>query len=51
MDGNVQIPRIERDESYYALRRDIEEFFYDEAELIDCQRSTWGWRVCWRCSR
>lgn len=40
MDGNVQIPRIERDESYYALRRDIEEFFYDEAELIDNRRFT-----------
>lgn len=35
MDGNIETPRIERNESYYKLRREIEEFFYDEAELID----------------
>lgn len=38
MDGNLDSPRIQRDESYYTLRREIEEFFYDEAELIDSRR-------------
>ena len=35
MDGNLKSQRIQRDESYYNLRHDIEEFYFDEAELID----------------
>lgn len=35
MDGNLESSRILRDDNYFRLRRGIEEFYYDEAELID----------------
>lgn len=31
-------PRLVRDAHYYELKRDIEEFLYDEAELLDQRR-------------
>lgn len=38
MNAITESPRIVRDDAYYALRREIEEFFYDEAEHIDNRR-------------
>lgn len=40
MDATVETPRILRDDAYYTLRREIEEFYYDEAECIDTRRFT-----------
>lgn len=38
MSTEVDSKPIQRDESYYRLRREIEEFYYDEAEAIDTRR-------------
>lgn len=35
MDTELESPRIVRNADYFALRSEIEEFYYDEAELID----------------
>lgn len=40
MDGTETTPRIIRDDAYFILRREIEEFYYDEAECIDSRRFT-----------
>ena len=40
MDAPVASPPIIRDDAYYNLRREIEEFYYDEAECIDSRRFT-----------
>lgn len=40
MDAIVETPRIQRDQAYYDLRREIEEFYYDEAEHVDNRRFT-----------
>lgn len=37
MNQSLQ-PTIERDEAYYRLRGEVEDFFYDEAECIDDRR-------------
>lgn len=38
MDGAQTEQLLERNDAYYRLRREIEEFFYDEAEAIDNRR-------------
>lgn len=38
MDAKTEKPRLARDGDYFALRGEIEEFFYDEAELIDTRQ-------------
>lgn len=38
MDAIVESAGIQRDDAYYNLKRDIEEFYYDEAEHIDNRR-------------
>lgn len=38
MDAIVETGRIQRDEQYYLLKREIEEFYFDEAEHIDNRR-------------
>ncbi len=40
MDAKVETPRLTRDADYFRLRMEIEEFFFDEAELIDNRRFT-----------
>ena len=38
MAQTIEAGRLTRDEAYYRLRSEIEEFFYDEAEHIDNRR-------------
>lgn len=38
MDAKVEPPRIARDKDYFNLRSQIEEFYFDEAELIDSRQ-------------
>ena len=38
MNTIAELPRLARDDAYFRLRREIEEFFYDEAEKIDSRR-------------
>ncbi|WBU63564.1 3-phenylpropionate/cinnamic acid dioxygenase subunit beta [Paracoccus aerodenitrificans] len=38
MDAIVETKRIQRDDDYYLLRREIEEYYYDEAEHLDNRR-------------
>lgn len=40
MDAKVEQPRLKRDSDYFVLRSEIEEFYYDEAELIDTRQFT-----------
>lgn len=40
MDLPVKAPKITRDDAYFNLRRQVEEFYYDEAECIDNRRFT-----------
>jgi 3-phenylpropionate/cinnamic acid dioxygenase small subunit len=34
----VEQPRLERDARYYEVKREVEEFLFDEAELLDARR-------------
>ena len=34
----MKAPRIKRDEAYYRLRQEVEEFLYDEADMLDERR-------------
>ncbi len=36
--SNVVAPRLARDERYYQIKREIEEFLYDESNLLDERR-------------
>ncbi|MCA2011557.1 3-phenylpropionate/cinnamic acid dioxygenase subunit beta [Pararhodobacter sp. CCB-MM2] len=38
MDAVQTDPKLRRDPAYFALRAEIEEFFYDEAECLDTRR-------------
>jgi len=44
-NDNAKSFRLAKDESYYLLQREIEQFFYEEAELLD-ERRFEAWLAC-----
>jgi len=38
MDANTALPKMKRDDAYFRLRQEVEEFFYEEATCLDERR-------------